>query len=92
MEHNNASAQPDSHESRFHKEEFPFFWVVNVYAKYTQLMEIELKKIDIDLSRFRVLMLVHQYHRASISRITEYAVSKMPTVTKIVGACVKMGC
>lgn len=44
MEHNNASAQPDSHESRFHKEEFPFFWVVNVYAKYTQLMEIELKK------------------------------------------------
>lgn len=30
-------------------------------------------------------MLVHQYHRASISRITEYAVSKMPTVTKIVG-------
>jgi hypothetical protein len=44
VEHNNASAQPDSHESRFHKEEFPFFWVVNVYAKYTQLMEIELKK------------------------------------------------
>ncbi|HHS9759330.1 MarR family winged helix-turn-helix transcriptional regulator [Klebsiella sp. B345] len=85
VEQNNTSEHPDSHESRFHKEEFPFFWVVNVYAKYTQLMEIELKKIDIDLSRFRVLMLVHQYHRASISRITEYAVSKMPTVTKIVG-------
>lgn len=80
-----SSTPPESHESRFHKEEFPFFWVVNVYARYTQLMEIELKKIDIDLSRFRVLMLVHQYHRASISRITEYAVSKMPTVTKIVG-------
>ena len=85
VEHNTASERPDSHESRFHKEEFPFFWVVNVYAKYTQQMEVELKKIDIDLSRFRALMLVHQYHRASISRITEYAVSKMPTVTKIVG-------
>jgi predicted transcriptional regulator len=57
--------------------------VVNVYAKYTQLMEIELKSTS--TFRFRVLMLVHQYHRASISRITEYAVSKMPTVTKIVG-------
>ena len=85
MEHHTASERPDSHESRFHKEEFPFFWVVNVYAKYTRQVEVELKKIDIDLSRFRVLMLVHQYHRASISRITEYAVSKMPTVTKIVG-------
>lgn len=59
--------------------------MVNVYAKYTRQVEVELKKIDIGLSRFRVLMLVHQYHRASISRITEYAVSKMPTVTKIVG-------
>jgi sugar diacid utilization regulator len=85
VEHHTASERPDSHESRFHKEEFPFFWVVNVYAKYTRQVEVELKKIDIDLSRFRVLMLVHQYHRASISRITEYAVSKMPTVTKIVG-------
>jgi DNA-binding MarR family transcriptional regulator len=46
-------------------------------------MEIELKSTS--TFRFRVLMLVHQYHRASISRITEYAVSKMPTVTKIVG-------
>ena len=36
VEHNTASERPDSHESRFHKEEFPFFWVVNVYAKYTQ--------------------------------------------------------
>lgn len=39
-----SSTPPESHESRFHKEEFPFFWVVNVYARYTQLMEIELKK------------------------------------------------
>lgn len=44
VDQNNTSEHPDSHESRFHKEEFPFFWVVNVYAKYTQLMEIELKK------------------------------------------------
>ena len=85
VEHNTASERPDSHESRFHKEEFPFFWVVNVYAKYTQQMEVELKKIDIVLSRFRVLMVVIQNHRASMSRISEYAVSKMPTVTKIVG-------
>lgn len=75
----------DSHESRFYREDFPFFWIVNVHAKYTQLMDIELKKVAMDVSRFRVLMLIHQYRKANISQISQYSVSKMPTVTKIVG-------
>lgn len=75
----------DSHENRFYREDFPFFWIVNVNAKYNQLMEIELKKAAMDVSRFRVLMLIHQYRKASISQISQYSISKMPTVTKIVG-------
>lgn len=69
----------------FHREEFPFYWIVNVYARYTQTVEIALKKISLDVSRFRVLMITHQYGEASISQISEYALAKMPTVTKIVG-------
>jgi DNA-binding MarR family transcriptional regulator len=69
----------------FHREEFPFYWIVNVYARYTQIMEITLKKSQLDVSRFRVLMVTHQYGKASISQISEYAMVKMPTVTKIVG-------
>ncbi|HID4047086.1 MarR family transcriptional regulator [Pluralibacter gergoviae] len=69
----------------FHREAFPFYWIVNVYARYTQLMEVTLKKVQLDVSRFRVLMLTEQYGRASISQIAEYAMAKMPTVTKIVG-------
>lgn len=71
--------------SAFHREEFPFYWIVNVYARYTQVMEIELKKVRLDVSRFRVLMITEQYGKASISQISEYAMTKMPTVTKIVG-------
>ncbi|TNV20262.1 winged helix-turn-helix transcriptional regulator [Buttiauxella sp. B2] len=69
----------------FHREEFPFYWIVNVYARYTQIMEITLKKSQLDVSRFRVLMVTQQYGKASISQISEYAMVKMPTVTKIVG-------
>lgn len=69
----------------FHREDFPFYWIVNVYARYTQIMEIALKRVQLDVSRFRVLMLTHQYGCASISQIAEYAMAKMPTVTKIVG-------
>ena len=76
-------SQPD--DVTFHREEFPFYWVVNVYARYTQIVEIELKKIQLDVSRFRVLMITHQFGEASISQISEYALAKMPTVTKIVG-------
>ena len=69
----------------FHREEFPFYWIVNVYARYTQTVELALKKVALDVSRFRVLMITHQYGQASISQIAEYALAKMPTVTKIVG-------
>ncbi|MBJ3816616.1 winged helix-turn-helix transcriptional regulator [Shimwellia pseudoproteus] len=69
----------------FHREAFPFYWIVNVYARYTQVMEGRLKTIQLDVSRFRVLMITHQYGKASISQISEYAMAKMPTVTKIVG-------
>ena len=72
------------HEHRFRREEYPFFWLVNVQARYSQLLEIELKKIGLDISRFRVLTLAWKYRTATITQLAEYAVIKMPTVTKIV--------
>ncbi|MFK3659767.1 MarR family winged helix-turn-helix transcriptional regulator [Scandinavium sp. NPDC088450] len=80
-----STLQKSSDDAAFHREEFPFYWIVNVYARYTQIMEITLKKAQLDVSGFRVLMVTHQYGKASISQIAEYAMAKMPTVTKIVG-------
>ncbi len=71
------------HEHRFYREEYPFFWIVNVHARYSQLLEIELKKVGLDVSRFRVLTLAWKYRTATVSQLAEYAVIKMPTVTKI---------
>lgn len=71
------------HEHRFHREEYPFFWIVNVHARYSQLLEIELKKVGLDVSRFRVLTLAWKYRTATVSQLAEYAVIKMSTVTRI---------
>jgi len=81
----NQTTTSSDNGATFHREEFPFYWIVNVYARYTQVMEITLKKAQLDVSRFRVLMITGQYGKASISQISEYAMAKMPTVTKIVG-------
>lgn len=69
---------------RFHREDYPFHWVVTVNARYNQMMEVELKKIDLDVSRFRILSLSRDFGVASITKISEYAIIKMPTVVKIV--------
>lgn len=67
MRHSKNISDDRSDETEFHREEFPFYWIVNVYARYTQTVEIALKKIALDVSRFRVLMITHQYGEASIS-------------------------
>ena len=68
----------------FHKEEFPFYWLVRVHARYTLSMEKLLKKIDLDIPRWRVLNILHENHDASISEISEFVVAKLSTITKIV--------
>ena len=68
----------------FHKEEFPFYWLVRVYGRYTMAMEKLLKRIDLDIPRWRVLNILFENDDSSISEISEHAVAKLSTITKIV--------
>lgn len=68
----------------FHKEEFPFYWLVRVHARYSMSMERLLKKVDLDIPRWRVLNILYETQDASISEISEFAVAKLSTITKIV--------
>jgi len=67
----------------FHRHEFPFYWIARVNALYTQEMERVLKKIDMDVPRWRVMMILKEQDRLSISEIADQAVAKLPTITKI---------
>lgn len=68
----------------FDIELFPFYWVARLNAKYALEMEKTLKLLNMDVSRWRVAVLLHRHEELSISEIAEHAIGKMPTITKIV--------
>jgi len=68
----------------FVKEEFPFYWLARVYGRYSLAMEKALKKVGLDVARWRVLFILKQEGVSSITEIAEHAVAKLPTITRII--------
>jgi len=63
---------------------YPFYWVAQVNGAYAVRMETVLKKIGMDISRWRVLNIVHEKGTAGISQISDDAIMKLSTVAKLV--------
>lgn len=68
----------------FHKEDFPFYWLVRVHGRYKLAMEKALKKVNLDIPRWRILFILKEEGTSSISEIAIHAVAKLPTTTKVV--------
>ena len=64
--------------------ESPFYWLARVDGRYTLRMDALLKRVGMDVPRWRVLMLLTEHDRASISELAEHAIIRMSTMTKIV--------
>lgn len=69
---------------QFNISDFPFYWIALLNSKYSIEMEKTLKKIDLDITRWRIAMLLKIHGEMSISDICQHAVAKLPTITKIV--------
>jgi len=70
--------------SEFSREKWPFYWLTKVTGRYLELLEPRLKKIGLDVSRWRVLSCLAEDDQISISEIAEQAIVKLPTMMKIV--------
>ncbi|SEJ18610.1 DNA-binding transcriptional regulator, MarR family [Pseudomonas linyingensis] len=68
----------------FKRREFPFYWIAQINALYSQEMERLLKRVDMDVPRWRIIMILKEHSELSISDIASQAVAKLPTTTKIV--------
>lgn len=68
----------------FKRREFPFYWVAQINALYSQEMERLLKRVDMDVPRWRIIMILREHSELSISELASQAVAKLPTTTKIV--------
>jgi len=64
--------------------QWPFYWLMRVSDRYTQLLEIALKEVNLDVPCWRVLMQLDGTRRASVSDLAEHGITKLPTMTKIV--------
>lgn len=68
----------------FKRSEFPFYWVAQVNSLYMQEMERLLKKIDMDVPHWRIILILKEHSELSISEIADHAIAKLPTTTKII--------
>jgi len=68
----------------FEKEQFPFYWLAQVHGRYTIAMEKTLKKVGLDIPRWRILATLKQEGHCSVTEIAYHSIAKLPTITKII--------
>ncbi|MEW5248417.1 MarR family winged helix-turn-helix transcriptional regulator [Microbulbifer discodermiae] len=83
MTSRSKSDRYDPLSDNFKRQEFPFYWVAQLNALYTQEMERLLKRVGMDVPRWRIIMILKEHSLLSISEIADHAVAKLPTTTKI---------
>jgi DNA-binding MarR family transcriptional regulator len=68
----------------FELEHSPFYWISRVSGRYVLDMGAALRRVRMDVPRWRVLMILHEHDPASVSTIADLAVIKLSTMTRIV--------
>lgn len=74
----------DSDGSAFDAREWPFYWLTHATGLYLSRLERGLKKVGLDIGRWRVLMCVQPGQALSVSQIAELAIMKLPTMMKLI--------
>ena len=64
--------------------DFPFYWLAQAHLTYTQALEPIVKRLGASIAARRVLLMLHQYGTLSISDLATHAVTKTPTMVRIV--------
>lgn len=88
---NNIQDDPHSPLSKFKPgstsfefREYPFYWVMRLGNRYTHAMEAQLKKLGMNITSWRVGLILRENGTLSMSEIAEHAVGRLPTITKTV--------
>lgn len=81
-EQTRRTGDPGSEEFRL--ERYPFYQVNRVLSRYNLIIERELRKIDIDIPTWRVLMILGEQAPRSIGQISRAGVVNLSTMMRIV--------
>jgi DNA-binding MarR family transcriptional regulator len=66
----------------FEFQQYPFYWLMRVSSAYSLRMEKSLKKGGINITAWRILMILREMGTLSVSHIATHAVAKTPTITR----------
>lgn len=77
--------------NQFNYLKYPFYWVARMESLYNIEMEKTLKPVGMDASRWRVGLLLREHDVLTVSEISNEALMKIPTTTKIVQRMEKEG-
>jgi len=66
------------------RQRWPFFWISRVNSLYAQTLDKRLKRIGLDMPRWRVLISLYEEDYLSVSQIAELGALRLNTTTKIV--------
>jgi DNA-binding MarR family transcriptional regulator len=86
-----ARLRGDPGSPQFEIDASPFYLIARTAGRYTIDMENALRVVDMDLASWRALMLVHTVNPSSVSEITERAVMRLSTMTRVVQRLEKRG-
>lgn len=75
---------PESGGDDFDATEWPFFWLTQATGLYLHRLDSGLKRVGLDVSRWRVLMSVPPGEARSVTDIAELAIVKLPTMMKLI--------
>jgi len=82
VEQTRRTSDPGSEEFRL--ERYPFYQVNRVLSRYNLIIERELRKIDVDIPTWRVLMILGEQAPRSIGQISRAGVVNLSTMMRIV--------
>jgi len=82
VEQTRRTGDPGSEEFRL--ERYPFYQVNRVLSRYNLIIERELRKIDVDIPTWRVLMILGEQAPRSIGQISRAGVVNLSTMMRIV--------
>lgn len=68
----------------FNIDDFPYYWISQVYGLYIHKMDNALKNYGLDNSRRRIILAASARSNSSISELAEMTIIKIPTATKII--------
>ncbi|MFC3051984.1 MarR family winged helix-turn-helix transcriptional regulator [Kordiimonas pumila] len=71
-------------DEHFDLEAWPFYWLSKAHGQYFAKLENALREVELDIPRWRVLMLLEPERARSVSYLASGAIIKVSTMTRIV--------